>query len=82
MKKFTEVWLSTPIKLALAAVERLKKLISLPKSLKMVALPALALLVKCMCPSSPTKNLCVMPELFVIPIPLRVSVRPEFTAIV
>src|SRR6266496_2981000 len=94
---------------ALAAVERLKKIIE-PESfpwVAMVALPALDLFQNCteldmskqeifalpavaplmkrICAPAPfskgarIKKRCVIPELFIIPAPLRVSVRPELT---
>src|SRR6266481_6947279 len=65
--------------LALPAVALWKKFVS-ASALKMLALPAVALLVNTIAlresPLPSFKKFCVVPELFVMPTPLMVSVNP------
>jgi hypothetical protein len=71
---------------ALAAVERLKKFIESPTNMSITAFPALALFVKRICAppkfTSPTTKVWPCPELLVIPVPLRVRVRPGLSVMV
>ena len=58
-----------------------------PLLVNIVEFPAVALLVKSISPNSPfaptaVTNCCVLPELFVIPVPLMISVKAALAVIV
>ena len=65
------------MKVALPAVEVPRKIVKL-KLVKVVELPAVALLVKIIRPPPPMTKFWVVPELFVMPTPLRVRFSPNW----